>query len=161
MEQFAQLFKKYPSLAVERDFSFSRHTTIGCGGTASLSVRCDCTETAAEVLGYLQREHIPHILLGAGANVLPSDGRYEGVVVRITGRNLSAEGEYLSAEAGVTGGSLCRFARQCGISGFEPFTGIPMTVGGGTAMNAGVAGGHFSDVVVKVKAVESGKIRIF
>lgn len=161
MEQFAQLFKKFPSIAAERDFSFSRHTTIGCGGTASLSVSCDCVETAAEVICYLQRERIPHILLGAGANVLPADGHYEGVVVRITGKKLRAEGDYLLAEAGVTGGSLCRFARQCQVTGFEPFTGIPMTVGGGTAMNAGVVGGHFSDVVVEVKAVERGKVRVF
>lgn len=159
---FAHLSEKYPKLQLEHNFSFARHTTIGCGGIAAVCAYPEDSAEAAELFGYLLRQRIPHCILGAGANVLPPDGFYEGVVVRFTKmRTLTADGALFQAGAGVTGGALCRFARERSFSGFEPFTGIPMTLGGGVTMNAGVRGGHFSDVVVRVTGIENGKIKIF
>ena len=162
MEYFAALKARFPRLTFAQDFDFSRHTTIGCGGRAAL---CACprdTEEAAELLRFLLREEIPHCFLGAGANVLPPDGFYEGVVVRFSAMNfLLPNGIFIRAGAGATGGALCRAARSNALSGFEPFTGIPMTVGGGVVMNAGVAAGHFSDVVEEVVGIERGRIRKF
>ena len=161
MEYFAYLSERVPQMKMERDFSFSRHTTIGCGGAAAAAVYPRSNEETAELLSLLRRERIPYCFLGAGANVLPPDGSYEGVVVRVSATRLQSDGERIKAGAGVTGGSLCRFARRLNLSGFEPFTGIPMTLGGGVTMNAGVAEGHFSDVVERVVGIEDGKIRIF
>ena len=162
MEYFAYLSERFPQMRMEKDFSFSRHTTIGCGGCADVAVYPRSSEETTELLSLFCREHIPHCFLGAGANVLPLDGFYEGVVVRFSAMNsLQSDGEVLKAGAGVTGGTLCRFARMKNLSGFEPFTGIPMMLGGGITMNAGVAEGHFSDVVEKVVGVEEGKIRVF
>ncbi len=162
MVDFTQLSEKFPSLELERNFSFARHTTIGCGGYAAVCAYPGSSGEAAELLCYLQRERIPYCILGAGANVLPGSGRFEGVVVRFTKLNtLTADGTLLYAGAGVTGGALCRFARRHCLTGFEAFTGIPMTLGGGVTMNAGVQGRHFSDVVERVTAVEKGKIKIF
>ena len=140
MEHFAELCARFPKVVWEREFSFARHTTIGCGGTASLAASPADLETAAELIAYLRRSHIPHCFLGAGANVLPADGRFEGVVVRFCRlKTLYADGETIYAGAGVTGGALLRFAEANGLGGLECFTGIPMTVGGGVTMNAGVA----------------------
>ena len=159
MEQFAELPARFPKVVWERGFSFSRHTTIGCGGTASFAASPGDTESAAELLVYLRKRGIPHCFLGAGANVLPADAPFEGVVVRFGRLNtLYADGETLFAGAGVTGGALLRFACAHGLGGFEAFTGIPMTVGGGITMNAGVAETHFSDVTATVIGIERGKI---
>ncbi len=155
------LLGKFPRLEWERDFSFARHTTIGCGGRAALAVTLRSAVSAAELLRYLDRESVPYCFLGAGANVLPADGYFEGVVVRFGMNGLLREGERVFAGAGATGGSLCRSARANGVGGFEPFTGIPMTVGGGITMNAGVREGHFSDVTECVIGIEKGKIRSF
>ncbi len=162
MEHFAELCARFPKVVWEREFSFARHTTIGCGGTASLAASPADLETAAELIAYLRRSHIPHCFLGAGANVLPADGRFEGVVVRFCRlKTLYADGETIYAGAGVTGGALLRFAEANGLGGLECFTGIPMTVGGGVTMNAGVAEGHFSDVVTGVVGVREGRIAVF
>lgn len=162
MVDFTQLSEKFPSLELERNFSFARHATIGCGGSAAVCAYPGSGGEAAELLCYLLREGIPYCILGAGANVLPGSGFFEGVVVRLTKLNtLTADGTFLHIGAGVTGGALCRFARQQRLTGFEAFTGIPMTLGGGVTMNAGVQGRHFSDVVERVTAVEKGKIKIF
>lgn len=156
------LREKLPRLELEADFSFSRHTTIGCGGIAEAVAYPSCTEETACLLNVLRREKIPYCLLGAGANVLPPEGRYGGVVVRSARLNaIYADGETLYAGAGVTGGALLKAAERLNLSGCEPFSGIPMTVGGAAAMNAGVRARHMSDLVARVVAVDGGKIRTF
>lgn len=162
MELISFLKERMPRLAAEERFSFSAHTTVGCGGYAEAAVSPACTEELLQLLILFKREKIGYCLLGAGANVLPSDADFAGVVVRFRALDtLFCDGENIFAGAGVTGGRLLRFARACRLSGFEPFTGIPMTVGGAAAMNAGVRDRHFADVVTQVVAVEAGAIRIF
>lgn len=161
MDEFTRLRARFPGLSWEENFSFARHTTIGCGGWAALAVTVPDGESAAALLGQMDLRRIPYCFLGAGANVLPGDGLYEGVVVRVGDRALRADGETVRAGGGATGGALLRFAAAAGVGGFEPFTGIPMTVGGGVAMNAGIAERHFGDVVVRVRGVEGGKVREF
>ncbi len=163
MDRFSVLSERFPRLPLEKDFSFRRHTTIGCGGVAEVCAMPGSAESAAALLKFLQREKIPYLMMGAGANVLPQEGRFDGVLVRFTGLCglFLAENGRIFAGAGVTGGALCRFARERSLGGFEPFTGIPMSVGGGIVMNAGVAEGHFSDVVERVYAIDSGKLRGF
>ncbi len=160
MNVFELLNKNFPDLTPERDFSFSAHTTIGAGGVAQAAISPVDAESAAACITYLERERIPHCFLGAGANVLPADGRYEGAVVRFRRMKRLYHGErYVYAGAGVTGGELLAFAQKNGFTGFEPFVGIPMTVGGACAMNAGIPERHFSDLVTRVVALRHGKIR--
>lgn len=152
----------FPSLPFEEDFSFARHTTIGCGGTAAAAVSPSDGAELAALLSCLEKFGIPYCFLGAGANVLPSEGVFEGVVVRFGRMNaLTREGRTISAGAGVTGGALLRFARQNGLGGLEFLSGIPMTVGGAAVMNAGVRGKHMSDVVCEVTAVRKGRTETF
>ena len=161
MELFTRLKERFPRLECECNFCFARHTTIGCGGIAAVAAYPSCAEETAELLAWLGRERIPYCFLGAGANVLPSDGAFDGVVVRFCRLNaLGADGAEVFSGAGVTGGAFLSFAEHGGIGGFSPFSGIPMTIGGGTAMNAGVRELHFSDVVQRVLCVESGRLRI-
>lgn len=159
MHLASRLRGKFPRLALTEDFSFARHTTIGCGGSAAAAAMPACLEETAQLLTFLERERIPYCYLGAGANVLPAEGRFEGVVVRFCNMNtLYADGTSLYAGAGVTGGRLLAFAAANAIGGFEPFSGIPTSVGGGITMNAGVKELHFGDVTERVIAAERGKI---
>lgn len=160
MGVYALLRERFPRLIL-KDISLKRNTTIGCGGNALAAYPLDGGELCY-LVRILDGNHIPYYYMGVGANLLPPDEPPEGVVIRFTRmKTLNLNGSYLYAGAGVTGGSLCRFARENGLGGFEPFTGIPMSVGGGCCMNAGVRGGHFSDVVRSVVAVEKGKLRLF
>lgn len=163
MAYFAELPARFQGIEWEKNFSFARHTTVGCGGNAALAASPHSAVGAAELLAFLGKEKIPFCFLGAGANVLPRDGFFEGVVVRFHRlRELRLSGEEtLYAGGGVTGGALLKFAATHLLGGFERFTGIPMSVGGGIAMNAGVADGHFSDVTVCVYGVEGGVLRKF
>ncbi|MDE5897241.1 MAG: UDP-N-acetylmuramate dehydrogenase [Clostridia bacterium] len=162
MDVFAVFLSRFPKSNVERNFSFACHTTVGCGGTAALAVSPCSTEECAAILGFLKKKGIPYVFLGAGANVLAGEGFYEGVVVRFRNmRRLDCENSLICADAGVSLGRLVNYAGKHNLGGVEPFVGIPATVGGGTAMNAGIRDGHFSDLVEKVVGIENGRVRTF
>ena len=162
MDAFRLIEEGLPAVRREQNFSFARHTTIGSGGVAAAALYPSDIEEAAECLTFLNGNQIPYCFLGAGANVLPRDGAFEGAVIRFSRMKTLYQGaDFLYAGAGVTGGELISFANAHSISGFEPFVGIPATVGGGVAMNAGIASCHFSDLVLSVIACEGGKIKTF
>ncbi len=148
-----------PHTLLEEWFCFARHVTIGCGGHALCALYPRSVEELAQALLFLQRENIPFCKLGAGANVLPQDGVFQGVVVRFCKLDVRFyEGRTLFAGAGVPLGALLRLAREGCIGGLEPFSGIPASVGGATAMNAGIPVRHFGDLVERVLAVRGGEI---
>lgn len=161
MDAFRLFTESFPTVETERDFSFAMHTCIGSGGKAALAISPSNTEEAAECLSFLERNGIPYCFLGAGANVLPRDGRFEGVVVRFNRMKKLVLSDRLYAGAGVTGGELLAFAEKNSVTGFEPFAGIPTTVGGGVAMNAGIAERHFSDLVISVTAYKDGVVKSY
>lgn len=162
MDIFALLSERFPRLSMEKNFSFARHTTIGCGGTAAVSAAPSSAEETACLVRFMRENGIVFCYLGAGANVLPADGYFQGVVIRFCNmQKLYARGTLICAEAGATNGALLRFTAERGIGGFEPFSAIPASVGGGVAMNAGVRERHYGDLVSHVIAAEDGRIRVF
>ena len=162
MDLLSLMEEGLPAVEKEKDFSFARHTTIGSGGVAAVALSPRNREEAARCISFLSAKQIPYCYLGAGANVLPRDGKFEGAVIRFQRmKTLSLDAESLYADAGVTGGELLSFAEKHCITGFEPFAGIPTTVGGGVAMNAGIAERHFSDLALRVIACEQSNITTF
>ncbi|MBR7186770.1 MAG: UDP-N-acetylmuramate dehydrogenase [Clostridia bacterium] len=162
MDIYALLSERFAKLTLVRNFSFARNTTIGCGGTAAVCAYPTGKEELTALISFLEKQKIAYCFLGAGANVLPAEGYYSGVVIRFSRmRRLVAKGERIIADAGVTGGELLRFARAHNIGGLEFLTGIPTTVGGATCGNAGVGEGHIGDLVLEVCGVEHGKMRVF
>ena len=158
MTLHARLKAHFPKLEAAEYFDFARHTAIGCGGTASAWAAPRNGEELALLLDFLRREHIPHCFLGAGANVLPKEGLFDGVVIRFCRmQQLCAEGRTVRVGAGVTGGRLLKELEARTLAGAEFLAGIPMTVGGAAAMNAGVREGHLGDLIESVTCAEAGR----
>jgi UDP-N-acetylmuramate dehydrogenase len=130
----------------------SRHTSLRVGGPADALVRVDTRselESAAELCA---RHETPLFVLGGGFNTLVRDGGIRGVVLRLAGlRAIERHGTRLRAEAGVTHTQLTRFAAQAGLAGLEFGVGIPGTLGGWLAMNAGTREREVKDVVTSVE----------
>ena len=99
---------------------------------------------------------IPVTVLGAGSNTLARDAGVRGVVIRL-GRSfadIAREGETdIRAGAGALDVRVAAMAGDAGLSGLEFFSGIPGSVGGALAMNAGAYGSETADVLVRVEAV--------
>lgn len=124
---------------VRRDEALSRHTTFRIGGPADLFIECDTVSDLARVTTVLAEERVDWTLLGKGSNVLASDAGYRGAIV-VLGRDFKRhhidEG-HLRSGAGVSLAVLVQDAFKQGMTGLEFAVGIPGTLGGALAMNAG------------------------
>jgi len=125
--------------SVRRDELLARHTSFHIGGPADLFVVCDTTADVAEALEVLNAEEVPHTVLGRGSNLLVADAGYRGAVV-VLGKEFkkhTCDGESLHAGAACILGYLVQDAYAQGLGGMEFAVGIPGTLGGALAMNAG------------------------
>ncbi len=100
---------------------------------------------------------LPVTVIGAGSNIIIRDRGVEGVVIKLgsgfTEIEILPEGDLLVGAACLNF-NLAKFTQANGIKGFEFLVGIPGTVGGGVAMNAGSYGSEFKDIVKSVYALD-------
>ena len=130
----------------------TRHTTYRIGGPTALFIECDTVADLACATTTLAEEGVEWIVLGKGSNVLVSDAGFEGAVL-VLGKGFkrhSIEGEQLRTGAGVILGAVVQDAFKAGLSGLEFAVGIPGTVGGALAMNAGSRDEWIGSVVESV-----------
>lgn len=131
------------------------HTTFGVGGKAAYYVLPKTGSALAPLVEWCRTRAVPHVLLGGGSNVLFPDGRYSGVVIGTRGlTNLTVTPPYVDVGAGVRIGELLTHLHRVGIRGLDFLVGIPGTVGGAIAMNAGIPNQTIGDCVERVWAVD-------
>ena len=157
------LEEKLSGLACEVRFGalLSAHTTFQVGGPAdALALPRDEGELG-ELLGRLRAGDYGVSVLGGGANTLVRDGGVRGVVISLSKgfgalaitEEAGEETARLTAGAGVKIPALVRFAAERGWAGCECLAGVPGTVGGALAMNAGTAKKFVEDAVESVRWV--------
>jgi UDP-N-acetylmuramate dehydrogenase len=130
----------------------SFHTSLRIGGFADIFVVPQDVDDIRHALLFAEREQLPVAVLGGGNNLLVKDRGVRGVVLKLEGCLGRAEfhGEEAVAGAGVSLSSLIREAAALNLGGIEALVGIPATVGGALAMNAGTADGNIGDFVSAV-----------
>jgi UDP-N-acetylmuramate dehydrogenase len=144
---------------VVADAPLAPRTTIRVGGPADLLVRPADPDALAELLRAARALGVPVHVLGGGANTLVADAGVRGVVVRLPPGLApeEARGETLVLCAGQPTSRLWVRAHALGLVGMEFVAGIPGTLGGAVAMNAGTRIGEMKDVVRRVEvATPSG-----
>jgi UDP-N-acetylmuramate dehydrogenase len=146
------------------DYSLAHLNWFKVGGKADILFK---PEDKEDLSYFLQEKdkNIEVMILGAGSNIIIRDGGVAGVVVKL-GRLFTFIEEMkdgnLSVGAGCLNYNLAKFAAAKSIAGFEFLVGIPGTIGGGIAMNAGAYGSEFKDLVIYVEAIDfSGKFHKF
>jgi UDP-N-acetylmuramate dehydrogenase len=97
----------------------------------------------------------PVYFIGLGSNLLVRDGGVRGTVVLMHNvlTEMKMDGGLVYAEAGVTCGKLAKFCAREAKQGAEFFAGIPGTLGGALAMNAGCYGTETWSVVNSVNTI--------
>ena len=139
-----------------RSVSMARMTTWGTGGPADRVYAPADVEDLADFLAGLAPAD-PLLWVGLGSNLLVRDGGVEGVVI-LTSRGLGGieePGERLvRAGAGAACAKLARYLGGKGYAGGEFLAGIPGTIGGALAMNAGAHGAETWDLVHRVETMD-------
>ncbi len=135
--------------------SMMSHTSWKAGGNAQRFYRPADTQDLIEFLKQLpEEEHLAWV--GLGSNLLVRDGGFEGTVIHTRGCMTAIsdidENRFI-AEAGASCAVTARHAARKGLVGLEFFAGIPGTVGGALAMNAGAFGTETWERVAYVEMV--------
>ena len=164
MEQLERLVQalrtRRPELELREHEPMSRHTSFRIGGPARLmALPRDRKEAAAAVRAAAELGIRP-FFLGNGSNLLVADRGYEGFIVKLTGLDQTrVVNRRLRAESGISLARLAMAAWGRGLTGLEFAHGIPGTLGGGVAMNAGAYGGEMSQVLTAVTFLdEAGQV---
>jgi UDP-N-acetylmuramate dehydrogenase len=144
------------------DEPMRKHTSWRAGGIARRMYRPADLDDLLLFLRTLPEDE-PLVAVGLGSNLLVRDGGLRGTVLLMHGAltelRLDANGT-IRVEAGVAGAKLARFASLQNLRGAEFFAGIPGTVGGMLAMNAGCYGSEIWERVVQVQTVDRfGELR--
>jgi UDP-N-acetylmuramate dehydrogenase len=147
---------------LKRHEPLSRHTSWRVGGPAD---RFYEPAGVADLSAFLKTlpDNEPLFWVGLGSNLLVRDGGVRGTVIMLSGKLNGLEridANTLRAEAGVASAKLARFSVQQGLRGAEFLAGVPGTVGGALAMNAGAFGGETWSIVTAVETMDhAGRIR--
>ena len=119
------------------------HTSLRCGGPADILVLPQDVDDVRKALLFADKEKLPVVVLGSGHNVLVRDKGIRGIVIRLEGcrGRMEFHGEEVTIGAGAGLSTMIREAAALGLGGIECLVGIPATIGGALAMNAGTAEG--------------------
>jgi UDP-N-acetylmuramate dehydrogenase len=139
------------------DEPMARHVSWRAGGSVTRSYQpADLSDLQAFLRTLPETE--PIYFVGLGSNLLVRDGGLRGTVVfthwALRELGFREAGKELYAEAGLPSPKVARFAALHGCAGAEFLAGIPGTVGGALAMNAGCYGAETWGIVVRVRTVD-------
>jgi UDP-N-acetylmuramate dehydrogenase len=137
----------------------SRHTTYRIGGPADLFAVAETVGDLSRTAEILAEERVPWSVIGKGSNLLVADAGYRGAVL-VLGREFrrhEIDGEHMKAGAGVILAVLVQEAFRQGLAGMTFAVGIPGTVGGALAMNAGARGDWIGSLVESVTLYVPGE----
>ena len=139
---------------VRFDAPVGRFTSLGVGGPADALATPETLDEVVALVALCAAHEVPLQTLGGGFNTLVLDGGLDGVVLRtnrLRGIALGADG-LLHAEAGVSHSQVTRLCLERGFCGLEFGAGIPGSIGGWVAMNAGVPEREVGARVVEIVA---------
>lgn len=141
--------------------SLARYTSWRVGGEARQMYRPADLDDLCVFLRSLAADE-PLLWLGLGSNLLVRDGGFDGTVIALQGAlaGIGFNGVQVSCGAGMACAKVARECARAGLTGAAFLAGIPGTMGGALAMNAGAFGGETWPIVERVTTVDRhGDIR--
>lgn len=133
------------------------HISFKVGGPADFLLKPKTEDEIKRLIEFLKNENIPYIVIGNGSNLLVKDGGIRGVVIKIADNfnNFEIEDTKVVAQSGALLSFMGKAILNKSLTGFEFAAGIPGTLGGAIAMNAGAYGGEMKDIVKSVRLMDS------
>ncbi len=147
---------------VRFDVPMSRFTSLRVGGPVDALATPEDRPTLARVLRVCASHRLSRAVIGKGFNSIVRDEGLAGVALRLSGfRELGVRpGGLVRSESGVSHRQITRFCQARGLAGLEFGAGIPGSVGGWIAMNAGIRTREIRDVVRELEVMSPTGVRI-
>jgi UDP-N-acetylmuramate dehydrogenase len=157
------LFKQLPpSATVVQRARLSSYTTFQLGGSCPALIHCPDAQTLTETVRMLHRHSVEFLVIGQGSNLLVADAGIDQVVLRFCTEEdakVETHASRMVAPGHLLLDNLARIATERGIGNLAFCSGIPGTLGGAIAGNAGAFGKQIGDVVESVKLLnKAGEI---
>lgn len=146
---------------IKIDEPMKKHTSFKIGGPADVFVTPSSPEQLAGIINICMEHGIPKFIMGNGSNLVVRDKGIRGIVIKLSDNfnKCSAQDDIIYAEAGILLSKVANFAAENDLGGLEFASGIPGSLGGAVAMNAGAYGGEMKDVVISTEYMdENGRI---
>ncbi|WP_223637009.1 UDP-N-acetylmuramate dehydrogenase [Planococcus sp. 4-30] len=135
---------------VKMDEPLHLHTLTKMGGPADIFVTPTTEDETAYTVKYAYENNIPLLLLGNGSNMVVRDGGFRGIVLTLKSlQAIQIEGTRVYAQGGANIKKVSKTVAAKQLTGFEFACGIPGSIGGAMAMNAGAYGGEIKDIIIQ------------
>lgn len=159
-----ELAEKFGSLVTFEE-PLSRYTTFKIGGPAFALAQPHSVEEIAALIAWCNAQHVPFFVMGGGSNLLCDSVGYDGVVIALSADEFCAvdcEDGIFSAGAGARLRTVVNATLDAGFESLSFLGGIPGTLGGAVAMNAGTRERWIDEVVARVEVVDiaSGTVKV-
>ena len=154
--ELKNILNQYPGVEIEENIHACNLTSFCIGGRISLLITLNDESSVHEVLKAINTHGLEILVLGAGTKLLVSDTGFDGVFIKL-GDNFRKI-EQVADDRLLIGGAakiseVISHLRKNNLSGLAFMSGIPGTLGGAIAMNAGAFGDEIKNHVVEVNAV--------
>lgn len=159
VQLFADDLRSRVQGAVKVQEPLGRHTSFRIGGPCDVWVEPQSVEDLSAAVRMVRQAGVPLFIIGAGSNLLVRDRGFPGVVVSLRGpafQQVAIEDSTIRAGAGVSLYQLVQVAQRAELAGCEFLTGIPATVGGAVAMNAGTSREWISQILDRLTCLTPG-----
>lgn len=157
MEIFESIFA---NLDIRENVPLSSLTSFRIGGPARIVVFPHSEQELEDTMNRIQKHELPWHLMGNGTNILAPDNGYNGVLIVLNKpfTSFRIDGTFIRCSAGDSLAAVSKAAVSSGLMGMEGLSGIPGTVGGACAMNAGAYGSEIKSVLKKVRVMHNTEI---
>lgn len=159
MEKLERLERVLGGMNFKKNVPMRDYTTFKIGGECLAMVEPASAQEVMLALETAAECGIDTFIMGNGSNLLVSDRGINKLVIRIAERMSSVKisGNAVTAQAGALLSSVAKLSVSRGLMGLEWASGIPGSIGGSVAMNAGAYGGELSDCVKRVDFIKNGR----
>lgn len=148
--------KQLENIGMRYDEPMSKHSTFLAGGKARYFVSPKNVDELRMSIECARKNGVAYYVIGRGSNILVSDKGYDGLIIHIGNdfANIVMDNGRLYAAAGALLSAVAIEAINCAILGFEGLAGIPGSIGGAVAMNAGAYGYDLSQILDSVDILD-------
>ncbi len=131
-------------------------TTFKVGGPATYLIEVRSRDELVNAIRAARTDQVPFFVLGGGSNVLVADKGFEGLAIMIRSHGVTIEGKHVIVEAGTPLQRFVQETNKAGLTGLEYMMGIPGSVGGAVAGNAGTSEKWISEKIFQVWMLNAG-----